>query len=187
MADGIGDLGGRGGFPWRMAGWGGVVFILLLPLVTGAPWTLSDYVAMGVMLGIAGLLVELAVRVSGDGAYRAGALVAVAAGFLLVWVNLAVGLLGSEDNPANMLFAGVILTAVLGAVIARFRPTGMARAMFVAAGAQFLVGIAALAGGLGSDGPQGLHEAVAGTAIFGALWLIAGGLFSKSARNERLA
>ena len=170
-----------------MAGWGGVAFILLLPLITGAPWTLSDYVAMGVMLGITGLLVELSVRASGDAAYRAGALVAVVAGFLLVWVNLAVGFLGSEDNPANMLFGGVIVTALLGAIIARFRPAGMASAMFVATGVQLLVGVAALVGGLGSAGPQGLYEAVMGTTVFGALWLIAGWLFSKSARSERLA
>lgn len=187
MTGSVGNIDGRAGFPWRLAGWGGVAFILLLPLIMGAPWTLSDYVVMGVMLGIAGLLIELAVRASGDAAYRAGALVAVAAGFLLVWVNLAVGFLGSEDNPANMLFGGVILTALLGAIIARFRAAGIAHAMFAAAGAQLLVGIAALVGGLGSEGPRGLYEAVMGTTLFGTLWLIAGWLFSKSARSESLA
>ena len=35
---------------------------------------------------------------------------------------------GSEDNPANLQFGGVLLVGLLGAVLARFRAPGMARA-----------------------------------------------------------
>ena len=79
---------------------------------------------MGVMLGGAGLLVELVVRASGNPAYRAGAFVAIAAIFLLVWVNGAVGFLGDEDNPANLMFGGVILVAVVGSVFLGFHASG---------------------------------------------------------------
>jgi hypothetical protein len=172
---------GRGGFPWRIAGWGGAAAILLLPLIGNAPWTLSDYVAMGALLGGAGLVLELAARRSVDLAYRAGAGLAVAAAFLLVWVNLAVGFLGSEDNPANLMFLGVIAVAALGALFAGFRPAGMARALFAAAAAQVLVGGIGIAAGLGAPGPEGFHEAALGTSIFTALWLISGGLFLTAA------
>lgn len=173
--------GGRRGFPWRVAGWGGAGLVLLVPLVANAPWTLSDYVSMGLLLGVAGLLVELATRASTSIAYRAGAGVAVAAAFLLVWVNGAVGFLGDEDNPANLVFFGVIALAALGAVVAGFRPAGMARAMFVTAAAQLLVGVVALAAGLGSPGYAGLYEAVMGTSVFATLWLLSGALFRHAA------
>ena len=177
----------RGGrvVPWRIVGWGGVAFLLLLPLVTGAPWTLSDFIAAGAMLGGAGLLVELAVRASLDPAYRAGAGLAVAAIFLLIWVNGAVGFLGDEDNPANLVFIGVIAIAALGALLAGFQPLGMARAMFAAAAAQVAVGIAALAAGWGSPGYAGVYEIVLGTSLFTLLWLTSATLFLKAARDQR--
>lgn len=176
--------GGRRGIPWRLVGWGAVALILLLPLVMGAPWTLFDYIVAGGLLGGAGLILELVVRASGSLAYRAGAGLAVAAAFLLIWVNGAVGFLGNEDNPANLMFAGVIAIAVLGSVIARFRAAGMAWAMFAAAAAQVSVGVIALALGWSSPGNAGLYEVVMGTSVFGALWLLSGGLFRKAAEKQ---
>lgn len=175
--------GGRRGIPWRIFGWGGVALILLLPLVTRAPWTLFDFIAAGVLLGGAGLVLELVMRASGSLAYRAGTCLAVAAAVLLVWVNGAVGFLGNESNPANLMFAGVIAIAVVGSVIAGFKAMGMAWAMFAAAAAQVSVGAIALAQGWSSPGNAGLYEVVMGTSVFGALWLISGGLFRKAAEK----
>jgi hypothetical protein len=163
------------------------VLILLLPLVTGADWTLFDYIVAGALLGGAGLVLELVVRASGSLAYRAGAGLAVAAAFLLVWVNGAVGFLGNEDNPANLMFAGVIAIAVLGSVIGGFKAKGMAWAMFVAAAAQVSVGVIAWTQGWTSPGDAGLYEVVMGTSIFSALWLLSGGLFWKAADDSRRA
>jgi hypothetical protein len=173
--------GARRGLPWRLIGWGAVGLILLLPLVTGADWTLFDYVVAGALLGGAGLVLELVVRASGSLAYRAGACLAVAAGVLLVWVNGAVGFLGDEGNPANLMFAGVIATAVLGSVIAGFKAKGMAWAMFAAPTAQVMVGLIALSMGWSSPGDAGLYEVVMGTSVFAALWLVSGGLFRLAA------
>lgn len=175
------DDNGRRRLPWRIVGWGAAAFVLLLPLIARAPWTLPDFVVMGILIGSAGLALELAVRASGSIYYRAGAGVAVAAAFLLIWVNGAVGFLGDENNPANLMFAGVIAIAVLGSLLARFRPGGMARAMFVTAAAQILVGVVALALGLGSPGYDGLYEVVMGTSLFAVLWRISAGLFRKAA------
>ncbi|TGX44764.1 hypothetical protein E5A74_07915 [Sphingomonas naasensis] len=155
--------------------------MLLLPLLVGAPWSGSDYGVMALLLGGAGLLLELAARASGDRTYRAGAGVAVVAAFLLLWVNGAVGVLGDEDNPANLMFVGVLAIALAGAFVADFRPAGMARAMLATAAAQLLVGIVALAAGLGSPGYAGLYEVVLGTGVFGGLWLLSAGLFRRAA------
>lgn len=178
--------GGRRGVPWRPIGWGGVALILLLPLVLNAPWTVSDFLFMGLMLGCAGLVLELAVRASGNIAYRAGVGVAVAASFLLIWVNGAVGFLGNEDNPTNLIFFGVIAIAILGSVFAGFKPAGMAFTMFTAAAAQILIGAVALPAGWASPGGDGLYEVVMGTSVFASLWLISAALFRK-ASGERPA
>lgn len=171
----------RRGVPWRWIGWGMAGSVLCLPLIAGAPWTGSDYVVMGALLGGAGFLIELTARASDNLAWRGGAGVAVAAAFLLLWVNGAVGFLGDEDNPANLMFLGVLAVAVAGSVVAGLRAAGMACAMFATAAAQLLVGVIALAAGLGSPGYSGLYEVLMGTSIFAGLWLLSGLLFRRAA------
>lgn len=179
---------GRGGMPWRLIGWGGAATLLAVPLVAmrftdEVLWTASDFVFAGAMFGVVGAGFEIAVRMSRNTAYRAGAALGLLAGLLLVWVNGAVGFLGDEGNVWNLLFAAVLLTAAGGAAIGGYRAAGVARAMFAAAAVQVGIGVAALAAGLGSAGAAGLYEAVMGTSLFAALWLVSAGLFLKAARD----
>ena len=73
--------------------------------------------------------------------YAGAAVPAVLAALLVAWVNLAVGIIGEPDDPANLMYAGVVAVALLGALAARFRPAGMARAMAAAVIAQLLVAV----------------------------------------------
>jgi hypothetical protein len=77
-------------------------------------------------------------------AYRFDVGMALAAAFLLVWLNLAVGIIGSEDNPANLMYFGVLGIGFLGSIIAELRPQGMARTLFAMALAQAVVPVIAL-------------------------------------------
>lgn len=172
---------GRHGFPWRAIGWGAVGVILLLPLVTGAPWTLSDYVFMGVLLGGLGLGIELAAR-RGDPLYLAGAAVALAAAFLLVWVNAAVGIIGSEREDANLLFLGVLLVAMAGSAAALFRAAGMVWAMAAAAMAQLLVPPAAALALPPATASVWSVEVLVLTCFFTGLWLLSALLFRLAGR-----
>jgi hypothetical protein len=52
-------------------------------------------------------------------------------------MNLAVGVIGTEDDPANLMYVGVLAVGIIGAIIARFRPHGMARTLFATALAQY--------------------------------------------------
>jgi len=173
MAKEAESTGGPRGIPWRMFGWGTAALLLLLPLVANAPWTASDFVVAGVLLGSVGLGFELVVRKSGSLAFRFGAALAILAAFLTIWVNGAVGMIGSEDNPYNLLFGGVLAIALIGAIAARFEPANMARAMAAAAIAQAAVG----AFGLSTD----LRGGVLSVA-FAGLWLLAAALLWKAAR-----
>ncbi|WP_137389052.1 hypothetical protein [Rhodoligotrophos defluvii] len=180
------------GRSWRVAAWTSAALLLLLPLVAmqftdEVNWTMADFAFAGALIVGTGLTFELATRMTGSNAYRAAAGVALAAAFLLVWINAAVGIIGSEDNPANLMYGGVLAIAVIGALIARFKPDGMARALFATALAQALVGVIALAARFGSTAPSFPEAIVFLTGFFAALWLISAWLFHKAARQQTSA
>ncbi len=66
-------------------------------------------------------------------ACRSAVGVALATAVILMWVNGAVGVIGSENNDANLMYFGVLAVGIIGAVIARFQPRGMALALFATA------------------------------------------------------
>ena len=136
--------------PWRLGGWGLALGLLLLPAIamqfTGeVQWTLSDFLVAAMMLAILGLGIELTVRVTRNSLYRAGAAVALLSGFLVIWINGAVGIIGNEDHPANLMFFGVIALAIAGSFICRFRARGMARNMAMTGLAQLTAPLIAIA------------------------------------------
>lgn len=123
--------------------------ILLVPLVAmqltdEVVWTLSDFIFAGALMFGTGLAYLLAVRKAGNLAYRAAIGLALAAMFLLVWVNGAVGIIGSEDNPANLLYFGVVAIGLLGAAITRLKPRGMMVTLVAMIIAQVAVPLTAL-------------------------------------------
>lgn len=139
---------------------------------------------MGALLGGVGVGLELAVRKTSNAAYRTAAGVALAATFLLIWINGAVGIIGSEQEDANLLYGGVLAVALIGAIVARFRPAGMALAMSATALAQALVPVIASTFGPGSKASVWSPEVLVLTGFFAALWLIAAWLFRKAAREQ---
>ena len=165
---------------WRMVGWGTAALILLLPVAAmqftaAADWTLFDFILAGVLIGSLGLILELTVRMNRNHAYRAGVASALAAAFLSIWANAAVGMIGSEANVFNLLFGGVIFVGLAGALAARFRAGGMALSMLVAGLLQIAVSVI----GLASDPRGGLFSAA-----FAALWLLSALLFRNSAHEQ---
>lgn len=171
---------------WRIAGWSLLASLLVLPAIAmrytpDVNWTPSDFAVAAVLLGLLGLGVEFAARRSGGALARIGMAVAVLTAFLLIWVNLAVGIIGSEQNDANFLFAGVLAVAAGGAVAARFHPAGMVAAMLATAAVHALVAAIALVFRLGGDAPSWPWDVVGTTVLFCTLWLTAAVLFRRAA------
>ena len=153
----------------------GITIILLLLFVVNqisdeVTWDLTDFVFAGALLIGAGLAYELAARKAGHVTYRAAIVVAIATAFFLIWVNLAVGLIGTEDDPANLMYFGVLAVGTIGAYIARLRPHGMARALFATALAHTVVVVIALVAKLGSPW-SGPGEILISNGVFIWLWI----------------
>lgn len=175
--------------------------LLLIPLVAmqftrEVNWTFSDFVFAGVLLFGTGLTYLLIARKWNSTAYKLGVGVGVAAGLMLVWANAAVGLVGSEDNPVNLLYGGVLLVALIGAIVARFRPRGMSNAMFAASLTYVAVTLIGLfvwkPTGAAAEPSVHLVNVVVFNAVFASIWAVSGWLFRRadaagSAPNRQLA
>ena len=186
------NRGGRRGSRLRIAAWAAVVaLILLIPLIAMQfsdewNWDLFDFVFAGALLFGAGLTYELVAKKGGTTAYRAAVGVAVAIALILVWVNAAVGIIG-DDESVNLMYFGVLAIGIIGALIARLRPQGMARALFAMAIAQMLVPVIVLTipnfRGVLVE-PPGVVGVFGLNAFFVMLWIGSAWLFRKAAREQ---
>ena len=120
-------------------------------------------------------------------AYKSAVRLALVAAFLLFWVNGAVGTIGSEDEDINLLYSGVYAVGIIGALIARFHPRGMARALFATALAQALVPMIALIVQATSWGAAGVSGVFVLNAFFVMLFAGSALLFRKAAREQTSA
>lgn len=146
MADSRFILGGRHGSPARIAA----------------------------LVSITGLIYEFAAGRLNHGLYHLATGIALAGAFLLIWVNAAVGIVGNEDDPANLLYGAVLAAGLTGGIVARFEPTGMARSLYAVALVHGLIAAIVL-----PAGPRTLML----NGFFIALWLVSATLFRKVARD----
>jgi D-alanyl-D-alanine carboxypeptidase len=166
-----------------------VAILLLIPLALTLlaiwHWRPGALVLAGVLLlGGAALAVELVAKNKlSNTAYRFAVGLALAAVLLLVWMNVAVGgILG--DDPANMMYFGVLLVGFIGAIIARLEPRGMSRTLLATAFAMVLVPAIALILGTpafanGVPAVFGLH------ACFAMLFVGSALLFRRATHESR--
>lgn len=123
--------------------------ILLVPLVATLTspewnWGVTSFVVAYVLMTGVGWAYRWLTRSDRPLSYRIAAALALLAAFLLLWINLAVGLIGSEENPANLLYAGVLAIGAVGAIISRSSPRRLALVLVVVAVDQTLVPVIAL-------------------------------------------
>jgi hypothetical protein len=167
--------------------WSAAGALVLLPFVamrftTEVNWTVGDFVFAGVMIGGSCVVLEVALRLTRDWAYRCGVALALAAVFLLVWINAAVGIIGNEDNPRNLLYVCVIMTAIGGAIGAGLRAAGMARAMVAAAVVMMIVCLFVVTSG--RTDPPGAFGYLVLHLFFAMLFTGSAALFRKAARAD---
>lgn len=136
--------------------------------------------------GLIYLFMFLKARMPGNKLYKYATILALSATFLLFWVNGAVGIIGSEDNDANMLFFGVIAIGFIGAILSGFKPVGMSRAMFAAGCAQVAIGVTALAAGWGSTANMWPKDVIGATLFFSFFWFGSWALYHKAGEDQQV-
>jgi hypothetical protein len=122
--------------------------LLLVPFVAmqftaEVNWSMLDFAFMGALLFGTGLAYQLIAWHARSAAYRLAVAVAMAGVFFLVWVNAAVGIIG-DPGGVNLMYAGVLLIGIVGAVATRLRAPAMAWPLFAMAAGQMAVPMVAL-------------------------------------------
>lgn len=77
-----------------------VTFLLLIPFIAmqftdEVNWTLADFVVAGILLLTSGIIIELVLRMIKKSGYRIAIIITLLVALLLVWAELAVGILGT--------------------------------------------------------------------------------------------
>jgi hypothetical protein len=182
------DGGGRRRSLWKSPALITALLLLILLLashfVDGWNWPPGAFVFVGALIFSIGFTYEVVTRNRNAVAYRAAVGIAFAAGFLLTWGNFVQM---ADVTPAAAMYFGV--PGIIGAAVARLRPNGMARALFVTALAQALV-LAAAVIILTNRNPQVTTwtppewRGFGGNAFFAILFAGSALLFRKAGRGE---
>ncbi|MGN8224900.1 hypothetical protein [Gracilimonas sp. BCB1] len=166
----------------------GTAAILLIPFTamqftSEVIWTLSDFLVAGTLILGTGCAYLFVTRKSGTYAYKVAVVFALGTGFLLIWSNLAVGVIGSEDNPINLWYFGVIAIGIIGAFISGFKANGMVITLFAAAIAQALIAFVAIFGGYYQSPPSSVIEILGVNGFFITLWIVSALMFRYAAQK----
>lgn len=167
---------------WRILPWTGAAALLgaaavASRTVAGFDWTARDFAAMGILLALACLGLDVALRLAGGTLHRAALALMLVTGLAMVWINLAVGIIGSEDDPANLVFFAILAGGATGAALTRLSAAGMTLVAGQMAGATALVALALATGGHPREGLLVLG--------FAGLWAAAAALLGKAAGLAR--
>jgi hypothetical protein len=142
----------------------------------------KEAIAYSILLLIIGSLYELRLwlRIQTK-RYRTAFLIGLGGICFLGWANAAVGIIGSENNPANSMYRAVFAVWSIGSVISRFKSPGMKRTLFTTALVQVLVPLFALFiwPAQASWGDAGVLGVFIINICFATIFLISGLLFQR--------
>jgi hypothetical protein len=163
--------------------------LLLIPLIAmqfsdEVSWTFSDFIFAGILLFGTGFTYKLLTKKTGGTIYRVAVGFALFAGLFLIWVNLAVGIIGSENNEINALYFGVIFVGIIGAFISRFKSKGLSFTLFGMVVTQTLITGIALMTGMEEVPGSSVYEILAVNGFFISLFLVAAMLFRNAAQEQ---
>lgn len=147
-------------------------------------WSTSDFIIAGLLIFISGLAYLLFTKGSSDLVFKSACALSLFSTLLMIWANLAVGLIGNEAEPINLLYFGVVILGILGTFIARLKPYAMARALYIMASGIIGITVFALISGWHEAPGSSLAEVIGVNAFFITLFIISAGLFQVVDRSE---
>ncbi|NOT73574.1 MAG: hypothetical protein HOP08_01510 [Cyclobacteriaceae bacterium] len=156
--------------------------LLSIPLIAmqfsnEVDWSAADFIVMGALIFGIGFSYVLITRYVTNLVYRIAVAMALGSTFLLIWANLAVGLIGSGPNAANLMYIGVIAVGIVGTILSRFTAGGMERAMYLMAGSLIVIAAILLVTNIYQRTDSSVTEVIAVNSFFAGLFAVAGLLF----------
>lgn len=148
-------------------------------------WSLYDFILAGVMLFGSGSIFVLISRKSESVLFKSALGLMLASALFLLAANIAVGIIGSEDNTINLFYFLVVVLLVVGSFIARFKPRGMAITLFTTALAQAAMIPVALNSGIQNSPESSVTEIIMINGLFITLFMISGALFWQDDKNRQ--
>lgn len=165
---------------------------LIIPLTgmllsAGVNWGLFDFIFAWVIIFGSGFTYKFITSKISNTKYKAALAIAVFTSLFIVWSNLAVGIIGSEDNPVNLIYFVMLFAVIIGGVAVKFHPKGLSILMFAAAAAHGLIPFIAfvLIGAENIERFTREMNVLIGIHLFIImLWTISGLLFRYSAQDK---
>jgi len=154
----------------------GSLALLMVPLVAsrlvaGWNWNAGAFLFVYVLFFATGMAYAVIARKMDAWSYKAGVGLALVTGFALGWSNMVH--VADSENPANLVYYGVLAVGVVGALLARLQARGLAYTLFAMAATLALIALM-----LPSGTPPHLARNMAvGHAVFVALFTASGLMF----------
>ena len=167
----------------------GTGLLLIVPLVAmqftdEVDWSVSDFIIAGALLFGTGVLFVLVLRAPENIIYKSGMGLAIGATFLMIWADLAVGLIGSGPNPGNLMYIGVLAVLIIGIYLSHFKPAGLERAMFASALSLVLLTLIALLANRNNYPQSSVIEIIGVNLFFATPYIVSGLLFRYVAQRS---
>lgn len=115
--------------------------------------------------------------------YRLAVAVALGTVLFLAFGIGALGIIG-DGGRADRMYLAVLAVLVVGTIVARLRPRGMAVALAATAATQVLVAVVALASGLPDSEGASVADILMLTVMYAGLFGLSGWLFWRSAEQS---
>lgn len=169
----------------------GTLLLLMIPFTamqfsTEVDWSMNDFIIAGTLLFGTGFSFLLVIRNSENVLFKAATGMAAVSGLFMVWSNLAVGLIGSENEAFNLVYFGVIALGLIGAFASRFTAQGMSLTMFGMAVACVVISVVALSTGMQHVPHTSVTEIIGVNSFFILLFTLSGILYRHAAQDEKI-
>lgn len=165
------------------------LLLLMIPFIamqftSEVDWSAGDFLIMGALLFCIGISYVLLHRSNAQFVFKLAAAIAAGTTFLMIWANLAVGLIGAGPNVANLMFGAVVLILIVCTIRSGLTTAGMERTMYATALSLAVLAVIALLGNMDQyPGTSGL-EIIGICGFFAGLYAIAGGLFHYAGKDK---
>ena len=161
----------------------GALAVLMVPLVAsrvveGWNWSAGSFVFVYVLFFGTGMAYAVIARKMGAWSYKAGVGLALVAGFALGWSTMVQT--ADSGHPERLWYLSVLIVGLIGALLARLQPRGLAGTLFAMAATLALIAVM-----LPSGAPPYLARNMAiGHGVFVALFTASGLLFRHASLAE---